>query len=71
MIENNFLQKRKNKGRRLFRERPVTQLGSVEERLQKAANRLDEHGESNVSDKIDILLQKLCEVKNARKKSNI
>ena len=66
-----YLQKRRNKGRRLFRDRPVTQLGSVEERLQKAANRLDEHGECDVSNKIDLLLQKLCEVKNARKKSNI
>lgn len=66
-----FLQKRKNDKRRLFRERTrilppevTSTLGSIEERLLKAANRLDEHGEVQVADKIDTLLQKLCEVKN-------
>jgi len=73
-----FLQKRKNDKRRLFRERTrilppevTSTLGSIEERLLKAANRLDEHGEVQVANKIDILLQKLCEVDHVRKTSRL
>ncbi|MHA2279881.1 MAG: hypothetical protein ACXAC5_03265 [Promethearchaeota archaeon] len=65
-----YLQKRRNDKRRLFRERPQN-LGSIEDRLLKAANRLDEHGENTVANKIDLLLQKLCEVKYVREKSRI
>ena len=58
-----YLQKRRNDKRRLFRERPAS-LGSIEERLLKAANKLDIRGEMKVADKIDLLLQRLREVKN-------
>ncbi len=60
-----FVQKRKNNDRRLFRDR----LGSIEERLQKAANKLDKCGETTIASKIDKLLHKLQENNNVRKKS--
>ncbi len=71
-----FLPKRNKKDRRLFRQNPgrgrlPVQLGSIEERFIKAANRLDEHGEQAVADKIDDLLEKLSEVNNVRKKSRL
>ena len=54
-----YIQKKKNNGRRLLRQNAG--LGSIEERLQKAANKLDEFMEFKVADKIDLLLQKMHE----------
>ena len=58
-IPLDYLQKRKNKDRRLIRS-----VGSIEERLQKAANKLDECGEMRIANKIDRLLAKIHENKN-------
>ena len=58
-----YLQKRRNNKKRLYKERPKS-LGSVEERLLKAANKLDSSGETKVADKIDLLLEKLRETTN-------
>ena len=56
----NFVGKTKNKDRRLLRSSSFT-LGSVQDRLIRSANRLDEVGEAIMADKIDILLGKLQE----------
>jgi hypothetical protein len=61
-----YVQKNKNK-RRLIRQpfkRTLPYLGSTEERLQKIANKLDQHGELRIADKIDLLLQKIKEEEN-------
>lgn len=59
-----YLSKHKNQKRRLIRDRSIPSLGSIEERLQKAANKLDQHGETGLADKIDRVLQKLCGEEN-------
>ncbi len=58
-MEIDYLSKRKNKDKRLIKNR----VGSIEERLQKAANKLDLCGEVKIADKIDLLLKKLEEDK--------
>jgi len=64
-----YIQKKDTKGRRLLRHNAG--LGSIEERLQKAANKLDECSEFDVADKIDLLLQKINEGKDVREASHI
>jgi len=63
------IQKKDTKKRRLLRQNAG--LGSIEERLQKAANKLDECHEFKVADKIDLLLTKIHKEPNVRKTSNI
>ncbi|GAG40187.1 unnamed protein product, partial [marine sediment metagenome] len=63
-----YIQKRDTKKRRLLRQQAG--LGTIEERLQKSANKLDECGEFTVADKIDLLLQKIGE-KDVRKTSPV
>ena len=64
-----YIQKKDTKGRRLLRQNAG--LGSIEERLQKAANKLDECSEFTVADKIDLLLQKMHEGKDVRETSQV
>lgn len=59
-----FVPKKTNQKRRLIRAKPTPRLGTVEERLQKAANKLDEIGEQMIANKIDKLLRKISERKN-------
>ena len=56
-----FMQKRKNKDRRLLRQQPDkhSRLNSIKEQLLKSANKLDECGEQKAADKLDLLLEKL------------
>lgn len=62
-----YIRKKDTKKRRLLRQQAG--LGSIEERLQKAANKLDECSEFTIADKIDLLLQKIQEGKNVREAS--
>ncbi len=64
-----YIQKRDTKKRKLLRQNAG--LGSIEERLQKAANKLDECSEFTVADKIDLLLQKIHEGKDVRETSRV
>ncbi|KKL58456.1 hypothetical protein LCGC14_2225160, partial [marine sediment metagenome] len=66
---NRYIQKRDTKKRRLVRQQAG--LGTIEERLQKSANKLDECGEFTVADKIDLLLQKIYEGKSVRQTSPV
>lgn len=54
-----FIRKPQNK-RKLIRDTP-RRMSSIEERLQRVANKLDSHGLSELADKIDIILHKLYE----------
>ncbi len=64
-----YIQKRDTKKRRLVRQQAG--LGTIEERLQKSANKLDNCGEFIVADKIDLLLQKIHEGKDVRQTSPV
>ena len=67
--QSRYIQKRDTKSRRLLRQQ--SGLGTIEERLQKSANKLDECGEFTVADKIDLLLQKIHGEKDVRKTSRV
>lgn len=58
-----YLQKQKNNKRRLLRKSPQVPMspimGTIEEKLQKVANRLDQRGEKSIADKLDLLLKKI------------
>lgn len=57
----NFVGKTRNKDRRLLRSHYDRPLGSIQERLVRSANRLDEIGENKMADKIDVLLFEIQE----------
>lgn len=60
MPDINFVGKKRNQDRRLLRAN-ARKLGSIEERLERAANKLDIIGEQIMADKIDLLLHKIHE----------